>query len=185
MSDIWANDFSDIPKVLVHRLDIKEKMILLISNDSIPQKVTEGGDRKNVFKEILIRLTKGEIDINGAIMEIEKKTPRISSIHSSNNRIFPSGWAERAIRTQFSRFYNQAVMEILIARGETECYVPHSTLEDPLTPCSRLLAGHNNNLKILYQLLIRNYSKGEWTKDVKIPNHPHCTHVVVPIKQEK
>ena len=84
------------------------------------------------------------------------------------------------MRTQFSRFYNQAVLEELRARGETECFVAHSSAEASDSPCSTLLAGNHHPIAVLHERLLANHSRGQWDQSLKVPNHPHCTHVVSP-----
>ena len=143
-------------------------------------KVTEGGDRLGRLRVILSDLVDGRIDLPQACRRVEAELPRHSSPYSGNNRVFPSGWAERLVRTQYSRFYNQAVMERLLTEGQTECFVPHSAGEDASSMCSQLLAGGIHPLRPLYDRLVSSYGQGNWDKAVKIPDHPHCTHVVTP-----
>ena len=105
------------------------------------------------------------------------------SKYATDSRVFPSGWAERLVRIQLSRFYNQAVLEMLIEKGKTQCYVPHSKHEELNTNCSKMLAGNTHEIKELYDKLIRTYENGVYDKEVKIPDHPHCTHVIKPLEE--
>ena len=98
--------------------------------------------------------------------------------------MFASGWAERLVRTQFSRFYNQAVLQQLTAHGDTECFVPHSASEQASSQCSQLLAGRTHNVQGLLTLLADSYALGQFSKTPKIPDHPHCTHVVRPAQAD-
>lgn len=41
------------------------------------------------------------------------------------------------------------------------------------------ITGHENDTKKLLDLLVESYEKGNYPKKIKIPNHPHCTHVVM------
>jgi len=181
---LYAKQFSEISNILEQRADLRDYIINLIDQQPIPGKVTEGNDRLLSFREILKSLVKGQISLVDACVRTEKDLPRELSIHAANNKVFASGWAERLIRTQYSRFYNQAVMEILLAAGQTKCFVPHSTDEDQSTNCSMLLAGRIHDLKTLYDRLIDTYANGNWSKDPKIPDHPHCTHVITPIENQ-
>jgi hypothetical protein len=79
------------------------------------------------------------------------------------------------------RYYNQAVLEALSKAGDTRCFVPHSRDEKGDSLCSQDLAGAEHDVKPLLDRLIDQYERGNWSKDVvKIPGHPHCTHVVRP-----
>lgn len=180
MSRVYAKEFRDIPAVLSENTELREAILRLIDEQPVPGKVTEGGDRLLRFKEILKRLVRGEIRLAEAYYYTEAELPRESSYYAANNRVFPSGWAERLVRTQFSRFYNQAVMEQLMSEGQTQCFVPHSSEEDRGSKCSMSLAGGAHDIKVLYNRLIESYARGNWSKDLKIPEHPHCTHVIAP-----
>ena len=180
MSKVWANEFGEIPGVIAERTDLRNAVIALITEQPMPGKVTEGGDRLIRFREIMKALTAGTISLSGACRMTEIQLPRLESIYGGNNRVFASGWAERLVRTQFSRFYNQAVMEELLREGAVSCFIPHSSDEDSGSKCSRLLAGGSHDLRILYDRLMNSYAKGNWTSDLKVPEHPHCTHVVTP-----
>jgi hypothetical protein len=182
MPEFYANDFTEIPATLAKNEGLRHAVLELIDNQPMPGKVTEGGDRLVRFRGIIKDLVNGQIGLPEAYRRTESELPRHMSIHSGSNRVFPDGWAERQVRTQFSRFYNQAVMEKLLAEGQTQCFVPHSAAEDENTACSRQLAGSNHDLKTLYDRLVQSYAQGNWGQEVKIPDHPHCTHVVTPAK---
>lgn len=175
-----ANDFTEILPTLSQNKDLFQEVYTLIKNRPILGKVIEESDRLETFRDILKDLVANKINLNEAYERTEVELPRHKSKHSHNNKVFAKGWAERLVRIQLSRFYNQTVMEKLIAEGHEQCYVPHSTEENPSSPCSQHLAGSNHDLKNLYNLLIDSYEDEHchWTKEVKIPNHPHCTHVV-------
>ncbi len=180
MLTVWANEFSEIPSVLAERADLRDAVLLLINEQPIPGKVTEGGNRLSRFREIMKSLVNGTIGIPEASRRVEIELPRLESIYGGNNRVFASGWAERLVRTQYSRFYNQTVMEQLLGEGVISCFIPHSLAEDPSSKCSRLLAGSSHDLRLLYGRLLNSYARGNWTSDLKVPEHPHCTHVVTP-----
>lgn len=182
MPELYANDFTEIPVVLSQNEGLRRAMLDLIDNQPMPGKVTEGGNRLTRFRGVLKELTAGRIDLPEAYRLTKTELPRDASIHSHNNRVFPANWGERLVRTQFSRFYNQTVMEKLLADGHTRCFVPHSSAEAPDSPCSRQLAGANHDLRTLYDRLVQSYAEGNWVKGVKIPDHPHCTHVVTPVR---
>jgi hypothetical protein len=104
------------------------------------------------------------------------------SRHGNDRRVFPHEWAARLVRTQLNRFYNQAVLERLLAQNAPLCYVPHSSAEGRSSPCSTYLAGRNHDPRILHSRLVQAYAQGQWNNGPKIPDHPHCTHVVVPVE---
>lgn len=185
VSLLYANDFAEIPAALANNQPLRETMLSLIASEPIPGKVTEGGSRTETFRVIAQELALGTINVHQAIRRVEIELPRHASRHADNNRVFADGWAERLVRTQCSRFYNQAVLEQLLSRGDRECYVPHSASEDPGSQCSQVLAGRTHSVRDLHSLLIGSYSQGQWTSSPKIPDHPHCTHVVVPIQPRK
>lgn len=178
----YANEFSEILPVLSSNKVIKDAMSVLIETEKFPGKVTEGGTRLDDFRLILKDLINGKFDLEEAIRRTENNLSSSNSIHKDNNRVFAENWAERLIRIQLSRFYNQAVIEELLAKGETQGNIPHSSAEDPTSACSQNLAGSNHDLKYLHDQLIDSYSNGNFSKELKIPNHPHCTHVVRPIQ---
>ncbi|MEA2575564.1 MAG: hypothetical protein QOH93_2862 [Chloroflexia bacterium] len=182
MSQLYAEEFQDIPTTLVANDGLRNRILALIDTEGMAGKVTEGGNRLDSFRDVLKQLVEGNLSLSQAIARTEQELPRSGSVHVYNNRVFPHDWAERQVRTQYSRFYNQAVMEQLIAEGQTECFVPHSSQEDRGSKCSLYLAGHNNDLRALHERLVASYSKGNWSKDLKIPEHPHCTHVVAPAR---
>ena len=177
---IFANEFGEIPNALKENTDLRDAIYHLVATQPLAGKITEEPERLARFRRIMERLVAREIDIDAAIRMTEQHLPRETSRHRDNNRVFPHGWAERQVRTQYSRFYNQAVMEQMLADGHTHCYVPHSSAEGPDSPCSLHLAGGTHDIRVLYDRLVESYGKGNWDSQPKIPNHPHCTHVVVP-----
>lgn len=177
----YASDFYEIPQALLNNPAVRDYMLNLIATKRISGKVTEGGDRLDKIRSILAQLTIGELSLDEAIKSAEYQLSRHTSIHSGDNRVFASGWSERLIRTQFSRFYNQAVLETEVAKGHTECYVPPSTQEQASSQCSQMLAGKSHDVSYLLKLLVQSYEEGNWNKTPKIPDHPHCTHVVKPV----
>lgn len=182
MSTLYAREFSEIVPTLAARADLREAILTLVDAQPMSGKVTEGGDRLARFREILKELVAGQIDLAGACRKTEEALPRAQSVHAGSNKVFADGWAERLVRTQYSRFYNQAVMEELLAAGQTECFIPHSSEEDRSSPCSVNLAGNTHDLKTLYDRLVAAYAQGNWGKELRVPNHPHCTHVITPVE---
>ena len=185
MPNQYAKDFFEIPTALAANDDLRQRVVSLIESDSILGKALEddSGNRLRSFRDILIELANSKIFLDAAYQETEAKLPRHTSPHSSNSQAFSSRWAERLVRIQLSRFYNQAVLEQLLQKGAEECFVPHSDEESSSSACTQQLAGTRHIVAVLYERLIDNYSKGDYSKEVKIPNHPYCTHVVRPISE--
>lgn len=163
---------------------MKRRMIGLIASESIAGKVTEEDFRLEILREILRKLTLGEYNIHTAIRAVSRELSRDTSIHSHDNRVFPSGWDERLIRTQYSRFYNQAVLQDILDGGVDACFVPTSKSQQAHTNCSVDIAGRTHDAKELLDNLASSYGDGDWSKSKKIPEHPHCTHVVRPILED-
>lgn len=181
MTGIFASEFSEISQALRANSTLRERMENLIAFDDMPGKVLEGNDRLHRFRRILGEFTIGRIDFLGVISRIENDLPRDSSSHSNSNRVFASGWSDRLARTQISRFYNQAILTLLKEQCETHCEVPHSSDEMGNSPCTLHLAGGTHSVDLLLSRLVSCYSGGVFSQDLKIPNHPHCTHVVRPL----
>ena len=174
-----ASQYSEIPDALARNAGLRDRALLLIGREPIPGKVTEGGARCDELRSLLGRVFRGEMTPAAAYSQIERTLPRDQSMHSSNSRVFADGWGERLVRTQVSRFYNQAVLELAIEANEDTVFVPHSSEEQGSSPCTQMLAGGHHDCRELLARLIRAYSDGDFTvKDAKIPHHPHCTHVV-------
>lgn len=182
MEAIYASEFAEIPTTLTKNQSLSHRMVALIASEPMPGKVTEGGDRLAALRTILRELVQGNLSLDQAIHRARKDLRRGSSPHAASNHVFASGWEERLVRTQLSRFYNQAVLDELMERGVETCFVPHSAVEAQDTQCSRLLAGRVHPVRELRRLLIESYAMGKWSNTPKIPDHPHCTHVVKPLQ---
>jgi hypothetical protein len=135
MSNELANDFYEILPALQQNAELRATVINLINSGNVVGKSTEGDNRLDQLRAILRDLANNEINLSTAYSRVEQDLPWGGSIHSYNNRVFPSDWGERLVRTQLSRFYNQAVAEMLLAEGATECFVPHSGAEDANSKC--------------------------------------------------
>lgn len=182
MIEPYANNFYEIIPVLSENHNLKNKVISLIDTRPIMGKVIEEENRKNEFRRILQKLITGDIiELDSAYNQVKINLPRNASKYAYNNRVFSQNWAERLVRIQLSRFYNQVVMEILIDQGEEECFIPHSKYEDYDTLCTTELAGKNHKVKNLYDILIDIYENENYNQSRTIPQHPNCTHVIRPI----
>jgi hypothetical protein len=178
---MYANDFFEISQALSSDDNLKNRVVKLIQERPIPGKVLEGNGRDLIFRGILMKIVNGEVELSNAIQDVELLLSEQTSPHSGNKRVFPANWGERLIRIQLSRFYNQGVLTELKEKGIQVCLVPHSRNEDPSSACSSQLAGRQHSVDSLLKSLLLSYEDGVWDKTPKIPDHPHCTHVVKPL----
>lgn len=178
----WAQDFYEIQDAVSENSNLRNDILELIGSKPIHGKAFEGGDRKRSFRDILKRFFNGDIGLEESYMAVSSELPRRESAHAGNNRVFPSGWEERLVRMQASRFYNQAVLMRLIEQGEQRCFIPHSPNEDMDTPCTLQLAGKEADVDLLLNRLERKYDQEEYHNEPLIPDHPHCTHTITSSK---
>ncbi|HGY9596900.1 MULTISPECIES: hypothetical protein [Vibrio harveyi group] len=178
----YAEDFYQIQESLANNSSLRRKTLDLVQYESIAGKVTSGGDRLVDFREVLIDFFDLRVDLNTAIADTENRLPRHQSMFSGDNRVFASGWAERLVRTQVSRFYNQAVLETIIECGSDDCFVNHSASEQDSSKCSQQLAGSTHSAKVMLERLKSSYGDGDWNRELKLPDHPHCTHTFCPVQ---
>lgn len=181
MKNGYAENFYEIIETLELRSDILELIKKLIKEKEIVGKALEGNSRKEEFRKILLKLVNGEITLQESYEMVEKKLDRATSIYKDSNRVFAKGWGERLIRTNLSKFYNQAILLEITESGDSRCFIPHSNYEKPDSPCNSI-AGKENDAERLLVLLVETYEENNYTNQVKIPNHPHCTHVVMPLE---
>jgi hypothetical protein len=179
--DVWAQQLRDIPATLAARPDLRTAMRRLLEQHELPVKVTEGGDRPAQRIAILGALFDGALTLDQAVAETEARLARDGSPHRTSNLVFATGWARRLIHTHTSVFYTWAVLDHLIAAGQSRCYVPHAPAEASTSACSRLLAGRDHPASVLRDRLIEVYVHKEPSRAPLVPNHPHCTHVVAPL----
>ncbi|WP_227376268.1 hypothetical protein [Haladaptatus halobius] len=176
----YAQDFYEIPEAIKENSELRKRVLELVANEPIPGKSIEGGNRIESLRNILSAFFEGEVSLQESIQRISEELPRHESQYAHNNRVFASGWDERLARTQISRFYNQAVLLTLKEHGEEECFIPPSEHEDRDSSCTIQLAGRKTDVDSLLARLNRAYNVGEWHDEVMIPDHPHCTHTVIP-----
>lgn len=176
----YASEFNEILVCLADNSDLRQKVSELIQTRPIPGKSIEENPRVNKFREILVELIEGGISsLEEAYEKVEYEIPRNESRYSSNKRVFSSDWSERLVRTQLSRFYNQAILEELKNSGEEECFVPESSSHNLSFECA-IIQNKSYKVEELLQNLIKNYENGQFDRSIKIPEHPHCSHVVRP-----
>lgn len=184
MSHFYANDFSEIPTALAKNDRIRRMMVALIASEPVAGKSTQEPERLSEFREILRQLTLGELNIHQAIRQVEVRLPPDSSIYAGNRQVFGERWDERLVRTQYSRFYNQAVLDELRDTGVETCFVPVSSSQQDASNCTQVIAGRVHSVSELRRNLIAAYAEGDFSQKKKIPEHPHCTHVVRPVLED-
>lgn len=133
---MWAQDFYEIQEAIEENEPLQQRVLESVTEEPIHGKAIEGNSRTESLRNILNRFFEGQIQLEEAISEVSSTLPRHESPHSQSNRAFADGWDERLLRTQASRFYNQAVLELLSERGDDSCFVPHSSQEDRDSPCT-------------------------------------------------
>lgn len=176
----YANEFNEILIALNSNSELRRRVVELIQDKPILGKSIEEDTRVNKFREILTELVDGNISsLEESYAKVESVIPRNESRYYSDNRVFASGWAERLVRTQLSKFYNQAILEELKDRGEEECFVPASSSHNLSSRCA-IIQNETYKVEELLQNLIENYENGEYDSSIKIPEHPHCSHVIRP-----
>jgi hypothetical protein len=179
----WAAEFCEIAPTLAERPDLRTAMRALLDQHEIPVKVTEGGDRRARRKAILDALFSGAIAFDDAIVQTERWLSRDDSPHRASNLVFASGWAKRLVHTHTSVFYTWAVLEALLAAGESQCFVEHSSAEATTSACARQLAGRAHPTAVLRDRLVKCYVDKQVMRVALVPNHPHCTHVASPVSR--
>jgi len=181
MRNNYAEDFYEIFEALKLRDELLQDIRQLIKHKEIVGKSLEGGDRKQEFRNILLSLVEGKISLEESYSLVETDLSESASIYSGNKRVFPVGWGERLVRTSVSKFYNQAILLQILQSGKALCYIPHSKYENDDSPCTAF-AGNQIDAMMLLNRIVDAYENGIFSDEIKIPNHPHCTHVVVPIE---
>ena len=176
----WAQDFYEIQNAVGENAKLQSKIVELVNNEPIHGKAIEGGDRIEALRNILISFFEGQTELEEAFRRVSSELPRQESPYARNNRVFADGWDKRMVRTQASRFYNQATLLILKEHGDQTCFIPHSSQEKADSACTNKLAGNNAEIDILLDRLERTYGQADYHNEVKVPNHPHCTHTIVP-----
>jgi hypothetical protein len=180
MDDIWANEFREILPTLQARSDLRDRMTNLTTQNIIGRAL-EGSDRLDRFRTIMVDLVHLRRDLDGSIVEVSRQLPPSGSIYNGNRHVFNSEWERRIVMTTLSWLYSQAVLEYLRDAGQTTCFVPFSSDQDAMSLCSRLLAGHEHPVVELHEALVDFYVRAVKSDRLKIPEHPHCSHVVRPV----
>lgn len=176
----FATEFRGIPAALAQEDALRILMVDLISNRPILGKSVEGVGRAEKLRQILIGVATARIPLETAAAEVRNQLPRTASPHSTDNRVFPTNWAERLVTVQFSRFYSQAVLTHLVGSSVETCLIPHAEEENPAGRCAMFYAGKPHHTVDLLKSLVDAYEKGLWSEEVRVPAHPDCHHVAAP-----
>lgn len=189
----YANDFSDIQLVLEYDNHLRQSIKGLILNQIMTgnvfvSKADEDQIRIDKFRAILCLYFSCTIDFYQAKIETEIKLNRKDSCYENDNRTFCTNWSSRLLRTQISRFYNEAILNQLIADGEQFCYIAHSKMkvknESSKFPlCACLVDKMLDPIELLDNLVDAYGGNCNYKAEPKIPSHPHCTHTIQPVPE--
>jgi len=83
----FAEEFSEILPALSSNTTLQDAVRVLIAQQPMPGKVTEGVDRLAKFRPILDELTLGRIDFYMAFAQVESEIPRRTSAHWRSNLV--------------------------------------------------------------------------------------------------
>lgn len=176
----FAREFKEIAAALAQEDALRIRVINLVRSRPILGRAVEGPGRADELRSILELLAAGRITVGEAGAQTQQRLPRASSPYASDNRVFASDWADRLIRVQFSRFYNQAVLEQLSEAAVVDCVVAHATEEQPGGTCAQNVAGRRLPVAELLSNLVAAYEQDAWDERIRVPRGPHCHHVVSP-----
>lgn len=180
---MYAKDLSQAQRALGNNKEVRSRMEDLIRFSFIHDPILNSS-RKNLkeFRSILLDLTNARISgIDKASSEVRRKIFTRSSNGENGVSEIDVDWPLKITNLHFSRFYNQAVLSYLIAKGQKECYIHHTLDEDLISGCEMDIAGRRFNVIDLFSNLLYKYEYGEKINGPVIPGHPLCTHVVSPI----
>lgn len=182
MKNNWAENFYEIIKALRINKYLLENVKRLITTREIIGMSLADSSRKKLFKNILSDLSDGNIGLEESYNLLEYNNNQKLSVFCRPSTICANDWRERLIRINLSKFYNQAVLLYILNRGEKICFIPHSKYER-CNQCSSMAGKVYDALDMLIK--IENvYEKKIFHKEFKIPAHPYCTHVIMPVENK-
>jgi len=177
----YASEFNEILTALSNNSTLRTKVIGLIETKPINNKAIEEKEREEKFKSILKTLVNRDIlGLEYTYTKISENIPASESKYANNPSVFSKDWEEKLVRTHLSRFYNHAVLEELQENGKLECFIPSAESEFQNFSCMHA-KDTTCNINELLQNLIDHYEFGKNNASLKIPEHPHCNHVVRPL----
>ena len=174
---VYANEYAEIPGALSRNRPLLNRMLKLVECETIRHVAVADAGRLSAFRAILRRLANGGIDESGATSAVTAAFSAPGLRAEDRGQGFGAGWERRLVRFQFSRFYNQAVLEHLLDQRSAICLVPRSSEERPAEPCTALLAGRRQHVSVLHEGLVEAFRHGRLSREPTVPNHPECTHV--------
>ncbi len=163
-----ANSFRDIPSIvdkgnlpfILKRLDAEPFTYVGCLSPICVEK----------FREILGDFFNKKIDLNGAVLRVQSEvTPPITYKQSKR-------WQERAVRSEVSKIFTLGFGDYLLSIGETECFVPHTDLEQH-DECMRLIAGKKHAIKTIQDNVYKNYGLRA-PMFPTVPLHANCQHII-------
>jgi hypothetical protein len=181
----WAHHYREIPEAIRNNDDLQSRITEIIPDRPIHGKRTEGGDREQAAREIMIDFFDCEIESPKAYQRVLQELPERESSYAGNRQVFSSNWNEAVVRMQAVRFYNHGAFLLMKDLGYSECYIPHSPHEDCDSDCTRKLAGSTWEIDPLLDRLVERYDNENYNTPVTIPSRPNCTHTPVPPDEVK
>jgi len=176
----WARHYLEIPEAIRNNNALQSKIASLIPGRPIHGKRTQGGNREQAARDIMIDFFDCQIDYSDAYERVLQDLPKHESRHAGNRQVFSSDWHEAVVRMQAVRFYNHGAFLYLKDLGHSKCYIPHSSHEYADSDCTRTLAGGTWEIDPLLDRLVERYDNENYNTPVTIPSRPNCTHTPVP-----
>lgn len=176
----WARHYLEIPEAIRNNNALQSKIAGIIPGRPIYGKRTEGGDREQKARDIMIDFFDCQFEYPEAYQRVLQDLPRGESPHAHDNQTFSRDWNEALIRMQAVRFYNHGAFLHMKDLSYSECYIPHSPHENRDSECTRTLAGGTWEIDPLLDRLVERYDNENYNTPVTIPSRPNCTHTPVP-----
>lgn len=172
----YASAYSEIDSAISTNIAVKNEMLRLLS--SIPQlagKALQVQNNSSTFKALLNDYLQG----TKTLAQLHSGMSSMST--TADNRTFATNWETRLIETTINFLYSHSVGTVLLALGQADCHVPHTNTEQGNSHCTANMAGRNFNIPTILATNYGAYVNGIFVvPQDKIPNHPHCSHVVAP-----
>ena len=166
--ELTATSFYDIPSVvdnqnlpfIMRRLDVEVFSFVTCLTPQCKEKFRE------TLRDFFTKKVTLEQAVTGARAEI---VPPIT--YKQNKR-----WQERAVRSEISKIFTLGYGDYLLSIGETECFIPHTDLEEH-DECLRLIAGKTIPIKAIQDNIYKNYGQ-QMTMYPTVPLHANCQHII-------
>jgi hypothetical protein len=176
----WAHHYKEIPEAIRNNSALQSQIAGLIPGRPIHGKRTEGGNREQAARDIMIDFFDCQIDYSEAYQRVLRELPEHESRHAGDRQTFSSDWNQALVRMQAVRFYNHGAFLHMKDLEYSKCYIPHSPHEYRDSECTVKLAGSTWEIDPLLDRLVERYDNENYNTPVTIPSRPNCTHTPVP-----